>query len=37
MIRLYGVVGATMAICLVVLAVIVFKLNITKALKLGEE
>lgn len=37
MIRLYGVVGAAMAICLVVLAVIVFKLNITKALKLGEE
>ncbi len=37
MVRLYGVVGITMAVCLIVLAVIVFKLNITKALKLGEE
>ena len=37
MIRLYGVVGVTMVVCLIVLAVIVWKLNITKALKLGEE
>lgn len=37
MVRLYGVVGITMVICLVILALIVWKLNITKALKLGEE
>lgn len=37
MTRLYGVVGITMVICLVILALIVWKLNITKALKLGEE
>lgn len=37
MVRLYSVVGMTMAICLGVLATLVFKLNITKALKLGEE
>ena len=37
MIRLYVVVAAVMAICLVVLATIVFKLNVAKALKLGEE
>ena len=37
MVRLYSVVGVSMVVCLVVLAVIVFKLNITKALKLGEE
>lgn len=37
MLRLYAVVGITMVICLVVLATLVFKLNITKALKLGEE
>lgn len=37
MIRLYGVVGAVMAVCLLVLILLVFKLNVTKALKLGEE
>ena len=37
MIRLYGVVGCVMAVCLTVLIVLVFKLNISKALKLGEE
>ena len=37
MVRLYSVVGITMAVCLLVLAIIVFKMNITKALKLGEE
>ncbi|MCM1568214.1 MAG: ABC transporter permease [Roseburia sp.] len=37
MIRLYGVVGIVMALCLVVLILLVFKLNVTKALKLGEE
>lgn len=37
MLRLYAVVGVTMVVCLVVLATLVFKLNITKALKLGEE
>jgi len=37
MIRLYTVITLTMAVCLVVLAAFVFKLNITKALKLGEE
>ena len=37
LIRLYGVVGAVMALCLFILIMIVFKLNVTKALKLGEE
>ena len=37
MVRLYGVVGGVMALCLLVLIVLVFKLNVTKALKLGEE
>ncbi len=37
MVRLYGVVVAVMALCLVILILLVFKLNITKALKLGEE
>ena len=37
MVRLYSVIAGTMAICLVVLIVIVFKLNVVKALKLGEE
>lgn len=36
-IRLYLVVAAVMAVCLIVLATIVFKLNVAKALKLGEE
>ena len=37
MIRLYGVVVAVMAVCLMVLIWLVFKLNVAKALKLGEE
>lgn len=37
MMRLYSVIAGTMLICLVVLIVIVFKLNVAKALKLGEE
>ena len=37
MVRLYGVIAAVMVICLVVLIVLVFKMNVTKALKLGEE
>ena len=37
MIRLYGVIGASMLICLVVLIRILQSMNITKALKLGEE
>jgi putative ABC transport system permease protein len=37
MVRLYSIVGLTMAVCLGVLAFLVKKLNITKALKLGEE
>lgn len=37
MVRLYGVIAGVMAICLIVLTVLVFKLNIAKALKLGEE
>lgn len=37
MVRLYGVVAGVMALCLLVLIILVFKLNVTKALKLGEE
>lgn len=37
MLRLYGVIGAVMIICLAVLVLLLFKLNVTKALKLGEE
>lgn len=37
MMRLYGVVAGVMALCLVVLIVIVFRMNVVKALKLGEE
>lgn len=37
MVRLYSVVAAVMALCLVILILLVFKLNVTKALKLGEE
>ena len=37
MLRLYGVVSAVMVVCITVLIVLVFKLNVTKALKLGEE
>lgn len=35
--RLYGVIGGVMLICMAVLVLLVYKLNITKALKLGEE
>ena len=37
MVRLYLVVSATMVLCIVILTLLVNKLNITKALKLGEE
>ena len=37
MIRLYGVICGVMIVCLVVLLLLVYKLNVTKALKLGEE
>lgn len=37
LVRLYGVIAVVMAICLIVLTVLVFKLNVAKALKLGEE
>ena len=37
MIRLYSVIAGVMAVCLAVLILLVFKLNVTKALKLGEE
>ena len=35
--RLYGGILSAMVVCLIVLTVLVFRLNITKALKLGEE
>lgn len=35
--RLYGVTGGAMLVCLAVLILLIFKLNVTKALKLGEE
>lgn len=37
MLRLYGVVAGVMVVCLIVLIILVFKLNVAKALKLGEE
>jgi len=37
LIRLYGVIGAVMLICLIVLVALLFHMNVTKALKLGEE
>ena len=37
MVRLYGVVGAVLALCLLVLLGLVRKLNVAKALKMGEE
>lgn len=37
MYRLYGVIAAVMAVCLAVLILLLLKLNVTKALKLGEE
>ncbi|MCM1191948.1 MAG: ABC transporter permease [Butyrivibrio sp.] len=35
--RLYGVIGGVMLLCLLILILLIFKLNVTKALKLGEE
>ncbi len=37
MVRLYGVIGVMLLICLIVLVVLVRKLDVAKALKLGEE
>lgn len=37
MYRLYGVIAGVMVLCLLVLIFIVFKMNVSKALKLGEE
>lgn len=37
MLRLYGVIAGTVCICLAVLVGLIFKLNITNTLKLGEE
>lgn len=37
LVQLYGVTGIVMIVCLVILTAIVFKMNIAKALKLGEE
>ncbi len=37
MVRLYSALALVMAVCLLVLIIIVFKLNVAKALKLGEE
>ena len=37
MMRLYLVIAGVMIVCLVVLITLLFKLNVTKALKLGEE
>lgn len=35
--RLYGIIGGMMITCIVVLVVLLFRMNVTKALKLGEE
>ena len=37
MVRLYGVIGVMLLVCLIVLVVLVRKLDVAKALKLGEE
>lgn len=37
MYRLYMVIGGVMIVCLIVLVILLFKMNVTKALKLGEE
>lgn len=37
MLRLYGVIAGVMVVCLCVLIILVLKLNVAKALKLGEE
>ncbi len=35
--KLYGIVGAVMLLCIFVLIFLLFHMNVTKALKLGEE
>ncbi len=35
--RLYGIVGAVMFLCIFILIFLLFRMNVTKALKLGEE
>lgn len=37
MVRLYGVIAGVMVVCFVVLILLLFKMNVAKALKLGEE
>lgn len=37
MMRLYGVIACVMLVCLATLILLLFKMNVTKALKLGEE
>lgn len=37
MLRLYAVVAGVMVVCMLILVLLVFKLNVAKALKLGEE
>ncbi len=37
MMRLYGVIAGVMLLCLVTLILLLFRMNVTKALKLGEE
>lgn len=37
MVRLYGVIAGVMLVCLITLILLLFKMNVTKALKLGEE
>lgn len=37
MLQLYGVTAAVMIVCLLILTILVFKMNVAKALKLGEE
>ena len=36
-IRLYGVIAIVMVVCIAILINILFRMNVTKALKLGEE
>lgn len=37
MLRLYSVIACVMLVCLATLILLLFKMNVTKALKLGEE
>ena len=37
MVRLYSVIAAVMVVCFAVLILLLFKMNVAKALKLGEE